>query len=357
MGRAGARREGGRWLRREGGLSLVEIVVGLAILVIALGGIYAVVTQAIRSFGVSEDFLEVQQNARVGLGKVGEEAKWAQAAQVSTAACPSGSLDPACLSLQIPPDNPLRNPPTGYQVSFRWNNTAQQLERVEGGTTTPLAGYVTGVTFRYLGADGLDTIVPANVVRVIAEIQVQRGDTSTRVVGSDVFLRNAVPTPAPPPPPTPPPATTPPPTSVRSPGIVTPTATMTATPTATATVTPTATATATGTATVTPTGTVTATRTATVIPTPTRTGTPTVTPTATPTRTGTPTVTPTATPTRTGTPTVTPTATATATRTATATPTATVTATRTATATATATATPTVTPTVTATPTPTVRPR
>ena len=252
MGRAGARREGGRWLRREGGLSLVEIVVGLAILVIALGGIYAVVTQAIRSFGVSEDFLEVQQNARVGLGKVGEEAKWAQAVQVSTAACPSGSLDPACLSLQIPPDNPLRNPPTGYQVSFRWNNTAQQLERVEGGTTTPLAGYVTGVTFRYLGADGLDTIVPANVVRVIAEIQVQRGDTSTRVVGSDVFLRNAVPTPAPPPPPTVPPATTPPPTSVRSPGIVTPTATRTATVTPTRTPTPVPTVTATVTPTVTP---------------------------------------------------------------------------------------------------------
>src|SRR3990172_5682232 len=289
MGRAGARREGGRWLRREGGLSLVEIVVGLAILVIALVGIYAVVTQAIRSFGVSEDFLEVQQNARVGLGKVGEEAKWAQAAQVSTAACPSGSLDPACLSLQIPPDNPLRNPPTGYQVSFRWNNTAQQLERVEGGTTTPLAGYVTGVTFRYLGADGLDTIVPANVVRVIAEIQVQRGDTSTRVVGSDVFLRNAVPTPGPPRPPTPPPATTPPPTSVRSPGIVTPPATRTATVTPTWTPTPVPTVTATWTPT--PTPTVTATRTATVTPT----WTPTPVPTVTATRTAT--VTPTRTPT------------------------------------------------------------
>ena len=281
MGRAGARREGGRWFGREGGLSLVEIVVGLAILVIALGGIYAVVTQAIRSFGVSEDFLEVQQNARVGLGKVGEEAKWAQAAQVSTAACPSGSLDPACLSLQIPPDNPLRNPPTGYQVSFRWNNTAQQLERVEGGTTTPLADYVTGVTFRYLGADGLDTIVPANVVRVIAEIQVQRGDTSTRVVGSDVFLRNAVPTPGPPRPPTPPPATTPPPTSVRSPGIVTPTATRTATVTPTWTPTPAPTVTATRTAP--PAPTVTATRTATVTPTWTPTPAPTVTATVTPT--------------------------------------------------------------------------
>src|SRR3989304_3375336 len=272
MGRAGARREGGRWFGREGGLSLVEIVVGLAVLGIALGGVYGLVSQSVRSFGVSEDFLEVQQNARVGLGKVGEEAKWAQAVQVSTAACPSGSLDPACLSLQIPPDNPLRTPPTGHQVSFRWDNTAQQLERVEGGTTTPLAGYVTGVTFRYLGADGLDTIVPANVVRVIAEIQVQRGDTSTRVVGSDVFLRNAVPTPGPPPPPTVPPATTPPPTSVRSPGIVTPTATRTATGTPTGTPTPVPTVTATRTATVTPT------RTPTPAPTVTATVTPTVTP-------------------------------------------------------------------------------
>src|SRR3972149_6254568 len=279
MGRAGARREGGRWFGREGGLSLVEIVGGLAILVIALGGIYGLVSQSVRSFGVSEDFLDVQQNARVGLGKVGEEAKWAQAVQVSTAACPSASLDPACLSLQIPPDNPLRNPPTGYQVSFRWNNTAQQLERVEGGTTAPLADYVTGATFRYLGADGLDTIVPANVVRVIAEIQVQRGDTSTRVVGSDVFLRNAVPTPGPPRPPpppprppTPPPPPPPPPTSVRSPGIVTPTATRTATVTPTWTPTPVPSVTATRTATVTPT------RTPTPVPTVTATVTPTVTP-------------------------------------------------------------------------------
>src|SRR3989304_3281361 len=75
MGRAGARREGGRWFGREGGLSLVEIVVGLAILVIALGGIYGLVSQSVRSFGVSEDFLDVQQNARVALGKLGAEAE------------------------------------------------------------------------------------------------------------------------------------------------------------------------------------------------------------------------------------------------------------------------------------------
>jgi len=309
-------------MRGAGGLSLLEIVVGLAILVIALVAIYGLVTHSVRSFGVSEDFLEVQQNARVGLGKLGEEAKWAQAVQVATADCPSAGLDPQCLSLLIPPDNPLRNPPAAYQVSFRWNTGTQRLERIEGGTPVPLADYVTGVTFRYLDNSGADTTVPANVVRVVAELQVQRGDTSTRVIGSDVFLRNAVPTPGPPgstPGGTP---GTPPPTSVRSPGVITPTATLTATVTPTWTPTPVPTVTATRTATVTPTWT----------PTPV------------------PTATATATRTATRTPTVTPTRTATVTPTWTPTPVPTVTATRTATATPTRTATPTVTPTQTVQP-------
>ncbi len=249
---------GGKRMGREGGLSLLEIMVGLAILALALVGIYGVVSQSVRSFGVSEDFLEVQQNARVGLGKLGEEAKWAQAVQVSTAACPSGTLDSACLSLQIPAENPLRNPPAPYQVSFRWNGGAQQLERVEGGTTTPLADHVTLVTFQYLDAAGDDTTVPASVVQVIAELRLERGDASERIIGSDVFLRNAPATPGPPGP-TPPPPTvtptrtwtptpaptltrtwtpTPPPTWTPSPAPTTPTPPPTPPPTRTPTVTP-----------------------------------------------------------------------------------------------------------------------
>src|SRR3989304_4444611 len=51
MGRAGARREGGRWFGREGGLSLVGIVVGVAILVIGLGGGFGLVRQSGGPFG------------------------------------------------------------------------------------------------------------------------------------------------------------------------------------------------------------------------------------------------------------------------------------------------------------------
>ncbi|MBI3975434.1 MAG: hypothetical protein HY334_03495, partial [Armatimonadetes bacterium] len=172
----------------------MEIVVGLAILVLALVGIYGVVSQSVRSFGVSEDFLEVQQNARVALGKLAEEAKWAEVLTASSVACPW----PTCVELIIPAHNPLKNPPAAYTVRFRYDNTAGTFEREEiGDPNGPqvLASYVTGVTFRYLDRNGDDTTNAADVLQVEAEIQTQRGFTTTRPLKSDVFLRNAVPPP------------------------------------------------------------------------------------------------------------------------------------------------------------------
>src|SRR3990172_1842052 len=270
MGRAGAGREGGRGRRREGGLSLVEIVVGLAILVIALGGIYGLVSQSVRSFGVSEDFLDVQQNARVGLGKLAEEAKWAQAVSADSPTCPW----PSCVELSVSADNPIKNPPAAYTVRFQWNSGAQQLERVEGAAVTPLADSITGVGFRYLNRNGADT---------------------TGGGGGGGGAGGAPPRGARPSRPLPP----------RAPGVPTTTPTLTATPTRTPTVTPTRTATVTPTWTPTPVPTV---------PPPTPPATPTPVPTippatATATATRTPTRTPTPAPTATRTATVTPTAT------------------------------------------------
>ncbi len=257
-------------LERQGGLSLIELIAGMAILSVALAGIYGVVSQAIRSFGVSEDFLEVQQNARVALGKLADEAKWSQGVSPDTPACPW----PTCAELTIPPDNPMNDPPRGYTVRFQWSNMAQQFERVERGAATPLANHVTGVTFRYLDGNGVDTVVAADVLRLEAEIQVQRGETSTRVINSDVFLRNAVPAPgAVVPPPAPPPPWRPNP---QFSFFVPPSPTVTAT--RTATVAPTRTATPRPTVAPTRTPTVAPSRTPTPAPTATRTATPTVTP-------------------------------------------------------------------------------
>lgn len=245
------------------GLSLLEVLVGLAILVVALGGIYGLISQSVRSFGVNEDFLEVQQNARVALVRLGEEARWAEGVAASSVACPWSS----CVELNVSSDNPI-SPTVAYMVRFRHNASAQQFERTEGGTTRPLADNVTNIVFRYFDLNGADCALggctAADVVRVEAEISLQRGETSARVVSSDVFLRNAPPT-QPPPVAT---ATGPygtPPTSTVGAGVPTATrtatvrATRTATATQTAPVTPTRTATATRTPTVTPTATATAT--------------------------------------------------------------------------------------------------
>jgi len=313
MEEAGRRDRGGQ---SQGGLSLVEIVVGLAVLVIALGGIYGVVSQSVRNFGVSEDFLEVQQNGRIALNRLAEEARWADGVLASGGAC----VWPACVEFDVSADNPIKSPAATYQVRFRRDAATRRFERVEGGTTTVLAEHITGLTFRYLDRSGTDCAgggcTAADVVRIEAAISLQRGDTSTRVVNSDVFLRNAVPTPAAG-------ASVPGvrgtrPTSTRGAGVPTATATRTATltPTATVTVTPTLTptpaptVTATATVTVMPTASATPTTTNTPTPSPTRTPTATATSTPTVTPTGpTPTPAPTATPTRTATPTVTPTAT------------------------------------------------
>jgi hypothetical protein len=258
--------------RGQQGLSLVEIVVGLAVMVIALGGIYGVVSQSVRSFGVSEDFLEVQQNGRQALSRLAEEARWASGVLASGGGC----VWPTCVEVTVSADNPLKDPPAAYTVRFLRNASTGGFERVEAGTTTVLAQHVTDLAFRYLDRAGTDCngggCAAADVVRIEAAISLQRGDTSTRVVNSDVFLRNAVPTPVagasiPGSPPTRP-------TSTRGAGVPTATATRTATPTRTATVTVTPTWPPTPVPTVTPTG-----------PTPTAT----VTPTRTPTRTATPT--------------------------------------------------------------------
>jgi prepilin-type N-terminal cleavage/methylation domain-containing protein len=338
------------------GLTVLEILVALAILAIALAAIYGLVTSSIRSFGVSEDFLDVQQNARAALEKFSEEARWASRLITDATFDPGlsgcgGDLCPESVNFAIPEGNPVI-PGCSYHVRFHRDaaaNTFVRTTRNLTGASCPapssdaLASFVSAVVFQYCDASGTCGNQSSNpggvtldqVVRMHGDITVAKttlGATQRRTVGTDAQLRNvgAVAAPVVP---SPTPTSPPRPTPERAFQPATPTATATVTATATRTVTPTGTATRTATPTVTPTRTATPTRTPTRTPTgATATPTPTATrtPTRTATRTRTPTVTPTGpTPTRTPTVTATPTRTPTATVTPTRTPTPTVTPTRT----------------------------
>ncbi len=174
----------------------MEFLLGLAVLVIALAAIYGVTTQAIRSVGVTEDLLEVQQDAHAALDKISEEARWTEHVRVATVTCPLSTLDQSCVSLDISANNPLTGAP--YRVSFRWNSAANHLERIEGNRRTVLTNDVTGLIFQYMTQDGNPAARADEVVRLEATIEVRRRTgTSVRVVASDVFLRNTVRTPTP----------------------------------------------------------------------------------------------------------------------------------------------------------------
>ncbi len=324
------------------GLTVLEIIVALAILVVALVALYGLVSNAVRSFGVSEDFLDVQQNARVALEKFEEEARWTTALVTAAdynARVPTTSLVPCTpelcpdrLIFNVPRANPII-PDCTYYVMYARNASTnaftRQIKPDPNLATNPtygtgncvatgeqvLASFVTNVVFHYCNGqtppvctnppNNYLSVVFAQVVRVDGDITVTKpssgGVLRQRSVATDVLLRN-VGVVSSPPLPSASPTSPPRPTNTK------PFVTSTETPTATFTITPTATVTPTETPTVTPTG-PTPTATATVTPTATVTGAPTVTPTATATETPTATVPP---PTPTATvppPTQTPTAT------------------------------------------------
>jgi len=250
------------------GLSLLEILVALGVLVVALVAIYGLVVNAVRSFGMGEDFLDVQQNARVALDKFAEEARWTTRLVSDTdffARSPAAPEPPACVgglcpgsvNLEIPRGNPVI-PDCSYFVRFSRDPAGSTFTRLvkpdPNLLTNPnygtgqciatvqqdLASLVTGLVLDYCNAaetctPPYDAVTRAEVVRMTGEITVAKvsaGVQQQRTIGTDVLLRNvgAV---------APPIASTPSPTSPPRPTIPRTFAAPTATVTATATVTPT----------------------------------------------------------------------------------------------------------------------
>lgn len=189
------------------GLTVLEILVALAILVVALGAIYGVVRNAATSFGINEDLLDAQQNARLGLERLVEEARWTRRVVAA---------GPSRLDLEIVPENP-RFPGCTYTVRFAHNGSDNSFDRSvlsTSGSCPPTAGtesiasFVTGLAFTYCDAAGTcgGGIPLGAIVRVEAQIEVTKGLgplPQRRTVSGAALLRNigaagaATPTPAP----------------------------------------------------------------------------------------------------------------------------------------------------------------
>jgi len=166
------------------GFTLVEMMVAMAVFSLTAGGIYGLLATQAQSSRLTNNFLQVQQNARYAMERFEEEGQWASG--VSTA---SGGATPS-VTFNIPANNPLG---TAYTVQYALTGSNTITRTVNGGTASEIAANVTAFSLTYY-----DNAVPANTLtlanaatayRVTVSITATLG-TQTRTFTSDVFFRN-----------------------------------------------------------------------------------------------------------------------------------------------------------------------
>ena len=121
-------------MRNDGGFSLAELLVVMAVLSLMLAGLLAVQMQGQSSYLMGASRVEAQQNGRVALELMVRELRSAQSVTAIASATDMTFVDENGVTIQ-------------YQLS------GTTLNRISAGTSTPLIGGVTSLTLTYFSAN------------------------------------------------------------------------------------------------------------------------------------------------------------------------------------------------------------
>jgi len=184
-------------LRGIAGVTLLELLIALTLLVIVLGGIYGYVTTSGRSARQTNSFLQIQAQARAALDNIVDEIRWAQ--QVTAA-------DAAQVTVLVPQATPF-SAASPYLVTFAYDPALDVLTRQEDpdatgpqppGAAEAVAHFLVrkdggaGVVFEYFDTAGasLGGTPPdlTEVARVRVTLVATLENTSRTLVG-DTALR------------------------------------------------------------------------------------------------------------------------------------------------------------------------
>jgi hypothetical protein len=182
---------------RQGGFSVLELVIAMSLLALATGGIYSMITVGHRATRSTNDFLHSQAQLRSALDNALDESRWAQTVTAASA---------TSVTLHVPQATPF-SAASPYTVTFGYDaatDTFTRQEDPDAGGVQP-AGAAEALAFSVLRPDGTDGVafeyfdatgtslganpaVLADVVRIRLTVTVTRGGVS-RTLSGDVALR------------------------------------------------------------------------------------------------------------------------------------------------------------------------
>ena len=119
-----------RLLGNEGGFSLVELLVVTAVLGITMSSVFALQQKGMESYVMGSNRVEVQQNARMALELMTRELRPAQ----------------SLVTLGGPGDLTFKDQ---NDVQVQYQLASGSLNRITGGTSTPIIGGVQSLTMTY----------------------------------------------------------------------------------------------------------------------------------------------------------------------------------------------------------------
>ncbi len=203
-----------RFVREEGGFTLVEVLVTMMLMLVVMFALYSIFDMSLRVFGFGNDKTEATENARLGLEKMEREIRAAypqdKVADPNTPLLTSwtstriefgndldGNRKIECVSGGSPPCETI-----SYDIYQPAGGSTYTLGRINtyGGGRQPVVEFVkvNGLTFEYL--DRYGATVPSgaanekniHIVRISLTTEVDRSlaDATTQTLSTDVALRN-----------------------------------------------------------------------------------------------------------------------------------------------------------------------
>lgn len=185
-----------RALKRDHGVTFIELIIMLSLLALVLGGIYSFVVNGALTASKTNDFLQSQSQIRTALDNIVDETRWAQSVTAATA---------TSLTVSVPQNTPF-SAASPYTVAFAYDATNRAVTRQQltpgpcPCATVALAylvvgaGGTTGLTFTYFdsGNNSLGSTPSAAQLPTIARVRATVATTSgsvTRYLAGDAALR------------------------------------------------------------------------------------------------------------------------------------------------------------------------